>query len=172
MKRSPAWLLTLLVVARVTSAADASSTTVFIDVNVIPMDSERELLHQTVIVRDGLIETLGPVDDVEVPVDATRIEGNGAHYLLPGLADMHTHLASAEDAALYLAGGVTTVLQMGGEGRIESVPFLRGLLRNAPSPQVFFALMVDGPEPGAGGWPLHSVDEARFAVQVAKDRQY
>lgn len=172
MKVSTAWLLSLLVVARVTMAADASTAIAFIDVNVIPMDSERELLHHTVIVRDRLIETLGPVNDVEVPADATRINGNGTRYLLPGLADMHTHVTSAEDAALYLAGGVTTVLQMGGEGRVEPVPFLRDLLRNAPAPQVFFALMVDGPEPLSGGWPLHSVDEARFAVQVAKDRQY
>ncbi|MGV3590067.1 MAG: amidohydrolase family protein [Gammaproteobacteria bacterium] len=153
-------------------AADEASATAFVDVNVVPMDSERELMHQTVVVRDGLIEAIGPVANVSVPPDAQRIDGGGSRYLLPGLADMHTHLTSGEDAALYLASGVTTVLQMGGDGRIESIPFLRGLLRDAPSPQVFFALMVDGPEPQAGGWPLHSIDEARFAVKAAKDRQY
>jgi hypothetical protein len=32
--------------------------------------------------------------------------------------------------------------------------------------------MVDGPVPQSGGWPIHSVEEARFAVRVAKERQY
>jgi hypothetical protein len=172
MRVSVIWLVPLLYAAGMVMAADAPAVTAFVDVNVVPMDSERELLHQTVIVRDGRIETLGPVEDVLVPLGAQRVDGGGASYLLPGLADMHTHLASSEDAALYLAGGVTTVLQMGGEGRIESVPFLRNLLRDAPSPQVFFGLMIDGPQPQAGGWPVHSVDEARFAARVAKDRQY
>lgn len=172
MKASTLCLLPLLLIGRMVLAADAPAVTAFIDVNVIPMDGEREMPRQTVIVRDGLIDTIGPVADVPVPAEALRIDGSGTRYLMPGLADMHTHLASAEDGALYLAGGVTTVLQMGGEGRIEPIPMLRSMLRNAPAPQVFFALMVDGPEPLSGGWPLHSVDEARFAVQVAKERQY
>lgn len=172
MRASTVWLAPLLLAAGMVVAAEAPAVTAFVDVNVVPMDSERELLHQTVIVRDGRIETFGPVAKVPVPLDALRIDGNGTSYLLPGLADMHTHLASSEDAALYLAGGVTTVLQMGGEGRIEPVPFLRSLLRDAPAPQVFFALMIDGPQPQSGGWPLHSVDQARFAVQVASERHY
>jgi imidazolonepropionase-like amidohydrolase len=32
--------------------------------------------------------------------------------------------------------------------------------------------MIDGPLAPTGGWPIHSVEEARFAVQVAKDRRY
>lgn len=172
MRVSVIWLIPVFFAARVVLAADAVAVTAFVDVNVVPMDSERELLHQTVLVRDGRIEAFGPVANVVVPADALRIDGGGTRYLLPGLADMHTHLTSSEDAALYLAGGVTTVLQMGGDGRVEPVPFLRSLLQDAPAPQVFFALMVDGPQPLSGGWPLHAVAEARFAVQVAKDRQY
>lgn len=166
--------LLLLLSAHALAAEPAAPPTVtaFVDVNVVPMDRERTLLRQTVLVRGDVIEAIGPASQVAIPNGAVRIEGRGAAWLLPGLADMHTHLASAEDAALYLAGGVTTVLQMGGEGRIESIPWLRGLLRSAPSPQAFFALMVDGPDPGAGGWPLHSQEEARFAVRAARDRRY
>src|SRR5688572_10754999 len=142
----------LLFLARAVLAADVAPVTAFVDVNVLPMDSERQLLHQTVIVRNGSIELVGPVATIDVPSDAERVEGGGTRYLIPGLADMHTHLASAEDAALYLAGGVTTVLQMGGEGKIEPIPVLRNLLKDVPAPQVFFALMLDGPEPLAGGW--------------------
>lgn len=153
-------------------AAEAPSIAAFVDVNVVPMDRERVLLHQTVLVRGERIEAVGPASQLSVPAGARRVEGGGEAWLLPGLADMHTHVASAEDAALYAAAGVTTVLQMGGEGRIEPIPVLRDLLRDALSPQVFWGFMVDGPQPQSGGWPVHSVEEARFAVQVAKERQY
>src|SRR5688572_30530779 len=123
--------IVLLLVARVILAAEPAPVTAFIDVNVLPMDSDRELLRQTVIVQNGRIEIIGPMASTQVPSDAQRVEGNGTRYLLPGLADMHTHLASPEDAALYLAGGVTTVLQMGGEGKIEPVSLLKGLLKDA-----------------------------------------
>jgi imidazolonepropionase-like amidohydrolase len=153
------------------SSAQPSAAVAFVDVNVVPMDRERVLMHQTVLVRNGEIVALGP--RVDIPADARRVEGGGNAWLIPGLADMHTHLASGEDAALYAAAGVTTVLQMGGEGRVEPIPVLRALLAQAPlAPQVFFAFMLDGEQPTSGGWPIHSVDEARFAVRVAKDRQY
>lgn len=165
-------LLVLLLVPSGLLAAQASSVTAFIDVNVVPMDRERVLTHQTLVIRGDRIDTMGPVDRVVVPDSASRVQGNGQAWLVPGLADMHTHLSTGEDAALYVAGGVTTVLQMGGEGRIEPVLSLRNALKNGLSPQVYFGFMVDGPEPLAGGWPIHSVAEARLAVQVAKDRHY
>jgi hypothetical protein len=152
-------------------SAQPPATVAFVDVNVVPMDRERVLMHQTVLVRDGGIAAVG--SRVDIPVDARRVEGGGNAWLIPGLADMHTHLASGEDAALYAAAGVTTVLQMGGDGRVEPIPVLRALLAQAPlAPQAFFAFMLDGEQPMSGGWPIHSVDEARFAVRVAKDRQY
>jgi hypothetical protein len=154
-------------------AAQNPSLTAFIDVNIVPMDRERVLAHHTVIVRDGRIDSIGPADQVTVPRDAQRVEGGGNSWLLPGLADMHTHLGSLEDAGLYLAGGVTTVLQMGGEGKVDPILNLRAALsQGAMAPQIFFAFMIDGPMPAAGGWPIHSSEEARFAVRVAKERHY
>lgn len=85
--------------------------TAFVDVNVIPMDTERVLAHQTVVVQDGRVAALGPVAEVVVPADAQVIAGAGG-YLMPGLADMHVHLSFDADPAhlqLYLAQGVTTV---------------------------------------------------------------
>lgn len=153
-------------------AAEPPNLVAFVGVNVVPMGDEGVLRDQTVLVRGTRIETVGPRSRIEVPAGAQRIDGAGA-WLLPGLADMHTHLSTGEDAALYVAGGVTTVLQMGGEGRIEPIARLRNTLAGAPlAPQVFFAFMVDGPEPLSGGWPLHSAEEARFAVHVAKERGY
>src|SRR5262245_9380910 len=90
-----------------------SSTTAFVDVNVVPMDHDGILAHQTVVVRHGRISVCDDTRKVLVPEDALRIEGNG-RYLVPGLADMHVHLHTPEDALLLLANGVTTIRNMRG----------------------------------------------------------
>jgi imidazolonepropionase-like amidohydrolase len=91
----------------------------FVGVNVVPMDRDRVLRNQTVVVRGDRIESLGPADAVGVPDGAFRIEGQG-RYLMPGLADMHVHLTSRtfewlrNDFVLWIANGVTTVRVMWG----------------------------------------------------------
>lgn len=106
-------------VATAPAAAAAQDGYAFIDVSVVPMDSERILEHQTVIVMGGRIVQLGPTADVTVPEGATRIDGRGK-YLMPGLAEMHGHLPAQagefrDDVLfLYVANGVTTVRGMQG----------------------------------------------------------
>lgn len=89
-----------------------ADVTAFVGVNVLPMDSERVLLGQTVIVRDRVVETIGPVEDVAVPEGARVIYGRG-RWLVPGLIDMHVHIR-AIDLPRYLAYGVTTVRDLAG----------------------------------------------------------
>ena len=84
-----------------------SATIAFVDVNVVPMDEEHVLSHQTVIVEAGRITHIGAADQTELPEDAQVIDGTDS-YLMPGLADMHVH-ASKEDFLLYVAAGVTTM---------------------------------------------------------------
>ena len=107
--------------------APAGATTAFVDVSVIPMDRERVLANQTVVVRDGRIVAVGPAARTAVPAGATRIEGRGK-FLLPGLAEMHGHVpppsapaAFTEDVLfLYVANGITTVRGMlGAPGQLE-----------------------------------------------------
>jgi imidazolonepropionase-like amidohydrolase len=95
--------------------------TAFVDVHVVPMDQERVLEHQTVLVEGGRIVEVGPEGDVELPDGTIRIEGGG-RYLMPGLAEMHGHLPSPDLPKevtenvlfLYIANGVTTVRGMQG----------------------------------------------------------
>jgi imidazolonepropionase-like amidohydrolase len=84
-------------------------------VNVVPMDGERVIPDQTVIVRNGRIASIGPTNATELPEDVSLvIEGRG-QYLMPGLADMHAHFFDEEDSlALFVANGVTTVRNMFG----------------------------------------------------------
>ena len=102
------------------SVVAQDQVTAFVNVNVIPMDRERVLQNQTVIVRNGLIAEVGPANRVSVPSNATRVDGSGK-YLMPGLAEMHGHLTQPGNAFspenvlfLYIAGGATTVRGMQG----------------------------------------------------------
>ena len=85
----------------------------FVNVNVVPMDRERILENQTVVVRDGVIEKIGDSGELDVPGDALVIEGEGL-YLMPGLVDMHVHVKEENELLLFVANGVTTVRDMWG----------------------------------------------------------
>ena len=50
------------------------------------------LPNQNVIIENNTIRRVGPEQDVGIPSRSTVIDGRGK-YLLPGLADMHVHLA-------------------------------------------------------------------------------
>jgi cytosine/adenosine deaminase-related metal-dependent hydrolase len=90
----------------------------FTNVTVIPMDRERVLRDQTVVVRGERIAEIGPAGRVRVPRGATVVDGSGK-YLLPGVGEMHAHIPSPQNPAfqervlfMYLAGGVTTIRGM------------------------------------------------------------
>lgn len=102
------------------AAQGKQPTTVFLDVNVVPMDSEIVLPQETVVVKQGRITAIGPSTSTPVPPDAEVIDGHG-RYLMPGLADMHVHLEGRSDfgdAPLFLAYGITTVLNLRGRPEI------------------------------------------------------
>jgi imidazolonepropionase-like amidohydrolase len=96
----------------------------FVDVTVIPMDRERVVPRQTVLVRGDRIEAIGPTEQVRIPAGGRRVNGRGK-FLIPGLAEMHAHIpgGQAPDSVvertlfLYVAGGITTVRGMLGHPR-------------------------------------------------------
>lgn len=149
----------------------AGSVTAFVDVNVVPMDAERVVEGRTVLVQGEAIVEIGPASSVQVPADARVVEGTG-RWLMPGLADMHTHLGvnwaeftnqrppeeglqemAEGQMLLYLANGVTTILDMGRFG----APILRwrgevieGLY---PGPTIYAAHWLRGPTGTPDGGP-------------------
>ena len=121
----------LLLAALAPSAAcaqpGAAEVTAFENVSVIPMDSERTLRGQTVLVRGDRIVAVGPAASVPVPQGARRIDARGK-FLVPGLAEMHGHVPPPNAPAqytedvlfLYVANGITTVRGMlGAPGQLE-----------------------------------------------------
>ncbi len=91
--------------------ADIRAPVAFVDVTTLPMTGDSLLTHQTVLVRNGRIDRVGAVGRVPLGSDVIRIDGRG-RYLMPGLADLHTHLRYKDDLLLYVAAGVTTVLNL------------------------------------------------------------
>lgn len=118
----------LALISRLAAAVPGELATIaFVDVAVVPMDSDRVAEHQTVVVSGDRIVQVGPNAAVTVPPNARRIEGRG-RYLIPGLAEMHGHnppLGSSQDYIenvyfLFLANGVTAVRGMlGWPGQLE-----------------------------------------------------
>ena len=84
-------LLTLL--ALPVAAAAQQKPIAFQHAHVIPMDRERILDDQTVIIKDGQIAALGPYSSTKVPPHIQKIDATG-RYLIPGLTDAHVHLYS------------------------------------------------------------------------------
>jgi imidazolonepropionase-like amidohydrolase len=82
-------------------------------VHVVPMDRERVLDDQTVVIADGKIALIGPSSTIKIPAGAKKIDATGK-YLIPGLTDAHVHLYSTIEFPLYLANGVTTVFNLDG----------------------------------------------------------
>ena len=98
----------------------AQEATVFRNVSVVPMDSERVVAARTVVVQDERIVSIGDAD-ARAPTGARVIEASG-RYLVPGLAEMHAHVPPGNDPRyvaevlfLYVANGVTTARGMLGE---------------------------------------------------------
>ena len=81
------FFIALLLVAQ----ASLAEQTAFINVNVVPMSSDTIIEQQTVIVDRGVIQAIGPVDDVPIPKGATVVDGTD-RYLMPGLAEMHAQM--------------------------------------------------------------------------------
>jgi imidazolonepropionase-like amidohydrolase len=102
----------------------------FIDVNVIPMNSDTLLDHQTVLIFGDRIGQVGPLSLVKVPANATVIDGR-SRYLMPGLTDFHVHFPDSDqdqldELKLLVRNGITTAVNMRGTPKILA---LRNQLR-------------------------------------------
>jgi imidazolonepropionase-like amidohydrolase len=103
--------------------SSAGKELVFTHVNVIPMDRERILQDQAVVVKGGKIVSVTDASKAKYAKDATVIEARGK-YLIPGLAEMHAHVPPIDDIEpmkevllLFAVNGITTIRGMLGHPR-------------------------------------------------------
>ena len=165
MRRFP-YLVIFLVIAQASSA----EPTAFINVNVVPMSSNVVIEQQTVVVANGLIKAIGPVDHVPIPKGSTVIDGTD-RYLMPGLAEMHAHVPDADSSeldryfSLYVANGVTTIRGMLGQ------PSHLGLRQDLNDGNVFGPRLVTS-GPSLNGRSVSGALHARELVREQHAKGY
>lgn len=117
-------LLCIAVGSVAVSAQAPPGVVAFVNVTVVPMDRERAIADQTVIVRGETIADVGPSASLEVPERALRVDGRGK-FLMPGLSEMHAHIPGGQapdelidrTLTLFVSAGVTTIRGMLGHPR-------------------------------------------------------
>jgi imidazolonepropionase-like amidohydrolase len=97
-------------------SAQQEKDIVFTHVDILPMNKEKLIRDQTVVIRNGRIQSIRPSSNKKIT--GTVIDGKGK-FLMPGLAEMHAHIPPVNDIepmkkvlTLFLANGVTTIRGM------------------------------------------------------------
>jgi imidazolonepropionase-like amidohydrolase/murein DD-endopeptidase MepM/ murein hydrolase activator NlpD len=94
-------------------------------------------------IRDGTITYAGPPAAMPYPPDAPVIDGGG-RTALPGLIDLHQHrVAVAEHPGQWLAHGVTTVRDPGGDPDTGRTLGHRVASGTVAAPRLFLGLTID-----------------------------
>lgn len=121
-----------------------------------------------VLIRNGLIEFVGRLEDMGVPPEGAEVVDAGGGWLVPGFIDVHAHARDTAVVRALFAAGITTI-------RNPSSPVHDGLeLRKASNsgairgPRIYTAgPVIDAPP---GGWPgaalVETEEEARAAVRA------
>jgi imidazolonepropionase-like amidohydrolase len=136
--------------------------------SLVPMDAERVLPDQTIVVVGDRIAAIGAADTIHPPDGAAIVDVHGA-YVTPGLIDMHVHVRRA-DLQAYVDAGITSVRNMWG---YQALPVLmRDVDEGAVvGPAIYSA--SPGLDASPGVWPeTQFVDDpsqadAIVAAQVA-----
>ncbi len=134
--------------------------------NVRVLDVERGILlsGQTVVVEDGVIQSVGNV--VATETVATIIDGENG-VLMPGLWDMHTHLFPGS-GLLHIAAGVTTTRDLGNNpDRLDEI---RAMFDDGSviGPRSYAAGFIDRKSPFSA--PIERLAETREdALEMVRD---
>ena len=119
------------------STPERRGTFALVGATIVDGTDARPIANGTVMVRDGRIAAVGPSAAVTVDGGVPAIDVTGS-TIVPGLWDMHAHASQVDWAPVYLASGVTTIRDMGGETRLpHRVPRCRRVrprARAAPAP--------------------------------------
>ncbi len=156
-------------------------------VTVIDVDGGPELADQTVIVKGDSISAVAKSGSVEIPKDAQRIDARGK-FLIPGLWDMHTHVAGINAnpvwakqtlLPLLVANGITGIRDMGGD--LDALESWRREIESGTlvGPEIVAAgpMLLPQRRPGAPAEPpdpailrIGTMEEARAAVDSLQKR--
>ncbi len=157
----------------------ASGPIAITKVNVIDVTGGTVIEDSTVVLSGGRIVDIGKSADAHIPHGAQVVDGSGK-FLIPGLWDMHVHMVfgdwfpQSEEIALplFLANGVTSVRDMGGE--LDVLQRWRREISQGKllGPRIVTSgPMLDGPKPRfPSSVAVASPEDGRKAVDDLKRR--
>jgi imidazolonepropionase-like amidohydrolase len=125
------------------------------DVSVIDGISDHAFSHYTVIIRNDMIEAIGPLKEIPIPDSAVVFNYSGK-FLIPGLIDTHVHLATEptkedsrvrteKDLKEMLLSGITSVRDMAGDARALASLSRDAGLDEIISPDIYYSALMAGP---------------------------
>jgi len=161
-------------------AQSDSNVLAIVGANLVDVQKGVSIEDSVVLTAGDRITSVGRAGELAIPTGAKVIDARGK-WLIPGLVDMHVHVTSSLTAVpgfpaliLYLANGVTTVRDTG--GNITVLRLLRQDLQSGRQvgPRLFLAGMIlDGNpavSPGPHVIPVDSERRAESAVNFLADQ--
>lgn len=125
---------------------------------IIDVQSNGQIKKGTIVLKDKKIEDIFYTDNLPQYSDATIIDVTGK-YVMPGLIETHTHLATVPKASRVenqkevssilnemLFFGITTIRDMAGNAIILADYKRASALNQLPAPEIFYAAMFAGPK--------------------------
>ena len=172
------YLLLISIMTAPMGAAAQAAPLVITHVTVIDATGSAPLTDRTVVIRQGRIDTIAHAAGYRRPFGSTLVDGTG-RYLIPGLWDMHVHMATGSLPPysagpgrvadnwryffpMFLAHGVTGVRDMSGD--LDLLVAWRNAVWGGER---------DGPRMVVTGWKLGDhqpvVEGAPYPVETAGD---
>ncbi|HUS18643.1 MAG TPA: amidohydrolase family protein [Terriglobales bacterium] len=126
------------------TATEPAKLIAITNVDIVDVEAGSTVPNQTVLIADGKILLVGNPLNTAIPKDALRISGRDK-YLMPGLWDMHVHVAGVtarpewgkQLLPVYLAYGITGVRDMGGD--LQALKEWRRAASVIPGPEMIVA---------------------------------
>jgi imidazolonepropionase-like amidohydrolase len=178
--RFVAKLFSLILIFPLAGKAGREQTLVLQHVTIIDGTAAAPQLDQTVIVSRGRIREVGPASRLKADKTVRIVDGRGK-FLIPGLWDMHVHLAGViADPAwsknvlppVLLANGITGVRDMGGD--LETLLAWKRDIESGAllGPHIYAAgpWLSGGRHKSPEQYPVANADEARAAVEDLRKR--
>jgi imidazolonepropionase-like amidohydrolase len=172
MKRM-VFLCFAFVVARILTAQTSPTALVLRGGTLVDVTSGQEISDSIIVIRGERIEQVGS-GRTGIPKGAQIIDVMGK-WIIPGLIDSHAHAENPDETplSLYLANGVTTIRNPGGNITVLRLTRERLLRGELIGPRLFFSgPLLDGMPPV---WPDMSLlvdtpQRARSAVNFLADQ--
>ena len=150
----------------------ASGTFAIVGAHLIDATGAPAIDNSVVVIRKGLIASVGPAGSTRVPPGIRVIRATGKS-LLPGLWQMDAHYSGVELGPALLASGITTARDIGGE--FEFLTTVRHAIdvQHQLGPRLLLAGLIDGGSPDTfGAFTADTPGEGIVTVDLYADAHF